>query len=119
MLVIFILATSLYVLDYKSGQANQLISKLSPEVVEALEKAQEGINSALGKIRETLAPILEKLKIQEILGKVQESLAPALDQLKTLLAKATDGIEELSEKCKMGEKTLADYLFAARRQVRK
>lgn len=126
LLVIFILATSLYLLDYKSGQANQLISKLSPEVVEALEKAQEGINLALGKIRETLepvqkslAPTLEKLKIQETLGKVQDSLAPALDQLKTWVAKATDEIEVLSQKIHLGEKTLADYLFAARQKVKK
>ena len=138
LLVIFMLASSLYLLDYKSGQANQLISELSPEVLEALEKAQEGINLALEKlkIRETLAnvqkslaPTLEKLKIQETLGnvqkslisalgKVQESLAPVLDQLKTLVVAATDEIEALSQKVPVGEKTLADYLFAARRKVR-
>ena len=136
--VIFILASSLYLLDYKSGKANQLISELSPEVFEALEKAQEGINLALEKlkIRETLgtvqkslAPALEKLKIQETLGTVQKSLAtalekvressaPALDQLKTWVAKASDEIEALSQKVNLGEKTLADYLFAARRKVR-
>ena len=103
-----------------------MISKLSPEVLEALEKAQEGINLALGKVRETLgtvqksmAPVLEKLKIQEIFGKVQESLAPALDQMKTWVAKATDEIEVLSQKVNLGEKTLADYLFSARQKVRK
>ena len=72
---------------------------------------------------------LEKLKIPETLenvqkslisalGKVRESLAPVLDQMKTLLAKVTDEIEALSQKVNVGEKTLADYLFAARRKVR-
>ena len=146
-LVIFVLASTLYLLDYKSGQANQLISELSPEVLEALEKAQEGINLALEKlkiretfetIKKTLAPTLEKLKIQETLGTVQKSLAsgleklkiqetlgniqksvaPALDKMKTWVAKATDEIEALSQKVTLGEKTLADYLFAARRQVK-
>ena len=135
--MIFILASSLYLLDYKSGQANQLISELSPELLEALEKAQEGINVALeklkiretlGKVQKSLAPTIEnvqktldsafeKMKIQETFGKVQESLAPALDQMKTLVAKATDEIEVLSQKVPLGEKTLADYLFAARRKV--
>ena len=115
-----------------------MISELSPEVLEALEKAREGINLALEKlkIRETLgnlqkslAPTLEKLKIEETLGNVQKSLisalekvressAPVLDQMKTLVAKATDEIEALSQKVNVGEKTLADYLFAARRKVR-
>ena len=124
-----------------------MISELSPEILEALEKAQEGINLALEKlkiretfetIKKTLAPTLEKLKIQEtlgtvqkslasgleklkiqeILGNVQKSLAPALEQLKTWVAKATDEIEALSQKVTLGEKTLADYLFAARRQVK-
>ena len=115
-----------------------MISELSPEVLEALEKAREGINLALEKlkIRETLgnlqkslAPTLEKLKIEETLGNVQKSLisalekvressAPVLDQMKTLVAKATDEVEALSQKVNVGEKTLADYLFAARRKVR-
>jgi len=107
LLVTFILASSLFLMDYKSGQAKQLISELSPEVLEALERAQEGIDVAL-----------DKMKIRETIGEIQRRLSPALDEMKIWISKATDEIEALSKKVNIGEKTLADYLFAARQKER-
>ena len=83
-----------------------MISELSPEVLEALERAQEGIDVAL-----------DKMKIRETIGEIQRRLSPALDEMKIWISKATDEIEALSKKVNIGEKTLADYLFAARQKV--
>ena len=119
-------------MDYKNGQAKQLFSELSPEIQEAIEKAQDGFNHLLEKIKTWASgasdsinefikknPSLEKLKqsLTDALKKVKESSIIALEKSQIWILKASDEIELLSEKVPLGDKTLADVLFASRRKV--
>ena len=91
LLVTFILVSSLYLVDYKSGQAKQFISELSPEVMEAIEHAQEGLDLALDKIKilasKVSASIGELVKKYPALEKVQDGLYIAFDKIRSLSLK--------------------------------